>query len=285
MKDVTFKTKLRSYSLLTGSLLATGLSANAQIIYTDVTPDDTINLGNEVAYDLDNDGNVDVKIRLLQFQNTNIIWIENAHAYSTAWVTGSYFSSNRLPYVLNSGDSICAGEHFQELLLDPGILLSINTSQVTLGNWQGGVMNKFLGLRFRENQYFNNTLYGWIRLDVSSDASSVIVKDFASQLDPSLCLTAGEGLPLSDEGFSQVSPVGFLLYPTPASSKLFISGLNENFNRAEVSAHDLSGRKIFSQKISSSQNEIDVSSLPNGVYLLELKNEDETFTKKFEVKK
>ena len=73
------------------------------------------------------------------------------------------------------------------------------------------------------------------------------------------------------------------IYPNPASSKLFLSGLNENFNNGEISVLDFSGRKIFSQKISSHQNEIDVSSLPNGVYLLELKNEDEMITKKFEV--
>src|ERR1043165_1577984 len=70
-KANTLSEKLKSYSLLAGSMFASSVAAG-QIIYTDVNPD--VELGGAVplsftydsayALDLNNDGTVDFRIRL-----------------------------------------------------------------------------------------------------------------------------------------------------------------------------------------------------------------------------
>ena len=69
-KYITLAEKLKSYSLLAGSIVATSFAAQAQIIYTDVNPD--IELGGSVPasypevsthnIDMNNDGEVDFRI-------------------------------------------------------------------------------------------------------------------------------------------------------------------------------------------------------------------------------
>src|SRR5258706_872613 len=119
----------------------------------------------------------------------------------------------------------------------------------------------------------NDFHYGWARLVVDTNAKWMVLKDYAYNSKPNTAILAGEGI-LSGVSQSQDNS-SIEIFPNPASSKLLLSGFNGNFSGAEILVLDLSGRKIFSEKISSSQNEIDVSSLPNGIYLLELKNENE----------
>ena len=123
---------------------------------------------------------------------------------------------------------------------------------------------------------------GWVRLDVSPDASYLVIKDYAFNSQEG-CIQAGELIPLSNgDNFEALT---LKIFPNPALSKLFISGWNKKLNHADVLIYDLSGRKLLSQKISSSENEINVSTLTDGIYFLELKNEEQTIVKKFEVKK
>ena len=53
--------KLSNYSLFSSAFLLIGNTANAQIIYTDVDPDETA-FTDEVQIDMDNDGDVDFKL-------------------------------------------------------------------------------------------------------------------------------------------------------------------------------------------------------------------------------
>src|SRR5688572_17386495 len=60
----TLKEKLKSYSVLAGSLAGFGTVANAQIVYTDVTPDYTaVNNNDSFLLDLNNDLVMDFKIK------------------------------------------------------------------------------------------------------------------------------------------------------------------------------------------------------------------------------
>ena len=293
-KDI-FQRRLRSYSILAGSLLATKFSADAQILYTDIVPDDTLNPYEYIELDLNNDSIVDFyptqAQNPLDYGRGGIIcntWSGSASLNSVAGVATEGSFSIKSPFKLSQDDSISSnlewikppgfvgGIWFQDAYNQVIFYAEIN-SEGYFGYWQNGVVNGYVGLRINVN---GNQYYGWARLDVDSAAYWMIVKDYAINLTPNSPILAGEGM--SPLGINE-SGMDLSIYPNPASSKLFLSCLNENFNNGEISVLDFSGRKIFSQKISSHQNEIDVSSLPNGVYLLELKNEDEMITKKFEV--
>jgi len=74
-----------------------------------------------------------------------------------------------------------------------------------------------------------------------------------------------------------------ILYPNPASDKLLISGISEN---ATISIYDLEGRKqIVLPQMLNPEISIDVSSLSNGIYFLEMKSGSGTVIKKFIVQK
>ena len=75
---------------------------------------------------------------------------------------------------------------------------------------------------------------------------------------------------------------GVRLYPNPANSTLYASGMPEGKNEMQV--YDLYGRLLLKKQNNSSSGVIDVSSLSDGVYNIRIKNETgEYFKKRFVV--
>ena len=59
-KKSTLSQKLLSYSALVSAVLAGSKEADAQILYTDISPDDTTNVPGVYLLDLNNDGVIDL---------------------------------------------------------------------------------------------------------------------------------------------------------------------------------------------------------------------------------
>jgi hypothetical protein len=74
------------------------------------------------------------------------------------------------------------------------------------------------------------------------------------------------------------SLAGLSVSPNPASETLFFS--NPSAPISSVMIRDISGRQIYQQDISSSAAQIDISSLPKGIYLVEVRSSDATKTVK-----
>jgi len=70
-------------------------------------------------------------------------------------------------------------------------------------------------------------------------------------------------------GISEAKRLNFIMYPNPSSSILTIQ-LPDGDNTAEVIFYNTLGKEVYSTKIRS-ENNIDVSRLPSGVYLLKVK--------------
>ncbi|MCA6362036.1 MAG: C10 family peptidase [Bacteroidetes bacterium] len=68
------------------------------------------------------------------------------------------------------------------------------------------------------------------------------------------------------------SPSSFTLYPNPANSEVTIQR-PEN-TRATLFVRDLAGREVYMRTVSGNVIVLDISPLPRGVYLLELRNEE-----------
>jgi hypothetical protein len=306
MKDVSFKKKLAAYSALSGAFIASVFSAEAQILYTDVIPDDTLNtlpdLGGEWrSLDLNNDGVVDFYLvqahALFNYRTGEVIGnnlnsaTNSVAGIATSTSMGSSQNSMKLPFQLspyelidsnlewvkpNKGVDADFMDGYQDALLN-GVFFT----STFYGYWQHGVENGYLGLRINLN---GNQYYGWVRLDVDSAAQWMIVKDYAINLTANSSIFAGQCF-CPPTGFQEVSDIQNGIFPNPASTRIFISGLNGNESDAVVSIFDVSGRKELTQNVSSIENEIDISSLDDGIYFVELKNKYQARVEKVVVKK
>jgi hypothetical protein len=73
------------------------------------------------------------------------------------------------------------------------------------------------------------------------------------------------------------------VYPNPASEILII-GSNNTFNNGLLEIYSVSGKRIFTQEISTSENiALDITSLPVGTYFIKIKTQDKFLTGKFTV--
>lgn len=75
--------------------------------------------------------------------------------------------------------------------------------------------------------------------------------------------------------------IPFVLYPNPASETMHLS-FTHPLDECEVSIHNIIGETLFSQSYDNVNTiDIPVNKLPNGVYLLYVKNQKESLHKKF----
>jgi hypothetical protein len=78
-----------------------------------------------------------------------------------------------------------------------------------------------------------------------------------------------------------VSINSIFIYPNPTQNKLFVGGLNTELEHL-ATIFDVQG-KTSNYKII--KNELDISNLTNGIYILSLENEGTIFHQKFVIQK
>lgn len=70
---------------------------------------------------------------------------------------------------------------------------------------------------------------------------------------------------------SEMSETKLFVYPNPANDVISISSMNSNYL---ATIFDYSGRKIFSVILNGTKNEIDVSLMPQGIYIVRVEDEN-----------
>ncbi len=93
------------------------------------------------------------------------------------------------------------------------------------------------------------------------------------------CASISEEINFSSVGFQDNSLPSFSLYPNPFSDEITVE-LSEVQESTTMTIIDLSGRKIFQTEISGASQNLDLSYLTNGVYVLHLRNSKHTITKR-----
>lgn len=205
--------KIKNYSALAGAFLLGGISAEGAIVYTDVDPDETYTEHADLYnLDLNNDGNVDFIVYVVDIAYSGVFSIPGIATYSGLFqdiflfpapgnsAAASTVSAGAFiyPYALNSGDVIDTGLNFrsdsvQSMATYLGVIDYPAPGSTypfySFGNWQGGVTDKYLGLRFQAD---GNTYYGWARLDCGADHHSFTIKDYAYNSTPDEMIVAGE---------------------------------------------------------------------------------------------
>jgi hypothetical protein len=92
------------------------------------------------------------------------------------------------------------------------------------------------------------------------------VSNFTANVPPPAC-TAGI------EETMNISSL--LVYPNPADEFIFI---NENLNATHLKIYNMLGKLIMEQKISASKNNINVSQLKNGMYIIQIIKNEQTLS-------
>lgn len=190
-KESTLSKKLASYSALASAVLMVSKASDAQIIYNDVNPDDTVHQVGSYVLDLNNDGTPDFQFNLIHLQTSsgatdtlvNLVHVDGLGNNSVvASPTSTYFSSYYYANALNAGDPINGAANFESL----GMLASLSGG--TFGSWVN-VSNRFLGLKLVVNA---NTYYGWARLSVNQACDQLIVSDYAVDTVANEGIVAGD---------------------------------------------------------------------------------------------
>lgn len=187
-----FDHNLKAYSAMAIGVLAIVPKADGQIIYNDITPDTTVYDTNYVNIDIDLNGYSDFSIYkgYVMDDDSNRIaemvgLIRDKYCEVLGSTAGYYF----YPHALNMNNIIDTKS--PDWKINDFGTMNFQANYGGYGNWQG-VQNKFLGIRVEDVD--SNKYYGWTRLDVSADAKSFTLKDYAFNSSPDSGIKAGEGL-------------------------------------------------------------------------------------------
>ena len=297
MHNEILKSKLAAYSAIASSLLLVGKFVDAQIVYTDISPDlkffDFNSYSNPDSFrlDLNNDGMFDFKIYALWYSHTYPTFTTNSIDVSAFAYNDNKFAVATATYIdtLDLNDTISVSMNWVE----PGLLgylhafWDIESSagsnydfwSQNKGLWQD-VSDKFIGLRLIAN---GNTFYGWIRLDVELEPSyhKILIKDYAYNTTPNEQILAGDtgGYPLG----SSVSSEGeiFEIYPNPANGTITVRfPISKS---AEIVVFNFIGEEVMKQAVAAGALSVavDVSVLAPGTYFIKARNDEGIYTSRF----
>ncbi len=295
MKNQLLK-KLSAF-IITAMLFS--VSAVAQIVYTDIIPDKTLNSGS-YNIDLNNDGlndftftawwtflgcggNCYIRLDTTRIKPTGLSWVSDY--------------TNGQAAKLNSGDSINASSplwtNFQPQLLynnrgDCSLPLGYCTPAQafvlphylpSFGIWHS-VVDKYLALKI---QVTGNIYYGWARLDAGGDGLDIKIKDYAYNSIPNQPILAGQttATGIIENSFA----TSIRLFPNPATNHLTIS-MGSNNKKVEVAIAYITGKIIYPTTSTNSENiEVNTEDFATGVYLVRIQSADFIATKKLFIEK
>jgi len=271
------------------------VSANAQIVYTDVNPDTTVICSSSPCtqsynLDLNNDGMGDFIL------NT---YFDSLHCAASVFsplaikqrvyitpqsANGTVSPMMNTPLMMNSNDTIGSNLTFSA---NPAALrfFSFDACPDSGGSWTS-TSDHYLGLQITVG---NSTYYGWARLSVFVTGIPpvyFILKDYAYNSIPNQPILAGQGQPnfgTTENSFAST----IYLFPNPATSHVTID-LGSNNQKVEVTITDVTGKIVYSIPIAigtSETQKIDVNThgFKAGIYVVQIQAADFSATKKLVV--
>ncbi|MFO7723535.1 MAG: T9SS type A sorting domain-containing protein [Bacteroidales bacterium] len=265
--------KLAAYSALAAGVVAIGSSANAQIIYTDVNPDETWTADHQLDLDLNSDGINDFSFLIGAGPTRYALRIAPAVGNEMLGsVSGNFF----YPFAMNLNDPINDGVPTWNGTLNGGYMTMawVYTAGGSYGNWLNAT-DKYIGLRFFVGA---NLHYGWARFDVAATNASITVtfKDYAFNSVAEQGLLAGQTTIGLDEA-------------TALKTKAFTSGdmLKVTFDQAangQVNLINMLGQTVKTTEITGLNMDIPLNGLEAGIYMLTVTTEKGNHSQKIYVK-
>jgi len=275
MKKTTsqkFSKRLAQYGAL--SVAITGVAeANGQIIYTDVEPSGGFNTIYEL--DLNNDGIKDFRIfggGVGTFSSYAFVGIYNGPLGSSyAALNNNSFLGDApsyvYPFALNFNDPIGSTQAtWFDAVANFGTMNFVSCFGGSGGSHWCGAEDKYLGLKFTvlngPGPGDDQTFYGWARLDVSLDAFTWVLKDYAYNSTPDAPITAGQTtLGIDDKELSKIKVVAL-------NKSIGLYNLPET---ARYNIYSMTGQEVLKGTTNNERDYvIEAPTLASGVYVIEL---------------
>lgn len=284
----TIQKKLKSYSALAGTIAAAVGSADAQVIYTDVSPDSTINTNETYNLDLNNDDVVDFQLMQQSgsYYGGAIIYdgvgafamgpnnaIDTTGASATALDAGALIDST-----MNWVDSTAAASITPVPTANGlGIIVS-GIYSFTGGNFLGQT-GKFLPLRFDvASGPGAGRYYGWVRLDVAADAKSFKVIDYAYTNIPNTYSITGALVGISEAALQNKVTI----FSSDKNVTVHLDPLAAAEGTIEIT--NVAGQKISETVITNREMVIPMQEAKTGIYLVIVKQTSGSYTKRVYIK-
>jgi hypothetical protein len=279
-KNSTLDSRLAKYSAVAGAVVTTG-AVNAQVMYTDVTPDATANVSTPYALDFNGDATTDLTFVVSNVSGTfsyagypgsyngNIAAIipVGTNEIVGGLTTLSLFSSSVVdPVAMNAGDPIIntattfnAGSG----IFGYNVVIQLPAFSVTTtyqgGNWLG-VNDKFVGAKFMAGA---NTHYGWVRISVAADATTITVKEYAYNAAPNGAITAGQTTS-GGTGLDEVSLENKVTFKNQFNQVSV--NVTPDLIGGQIMITDMTGRKVADANINDVNTIIGFEGMATGVY-------------------
>jgi hypothetical protein len=285
--------KLAKYSAVAGAVIATG-AVNAQVQYTDVNPDVVIDK-NTAPYQLDfnADATVDLTFAVTSAQGSGTYmygYVPISYTYQISYagvsagagaqvmglVSGS--SSTFAAGALNSGDLISNAGLFGSggVLAVEGLITAAAlgfTYPIEQGEFLGAT-DKFLGANFTVGP---NTHYGWVRLTVAADASTITIKDYAYNTQASTGINAGQMVNLQNIPLDNKVSIKTQLDQA-------IVNVTPDLFGGEIAVIDMAGKEVKVVTINDVNTTVTYEGIEAGIYMLTARFEGGLISKKVYVR-
>ena len=227
-------------------VLVVAAPADAQIIYRDINPDKVINFSD---YDINVSTSPD-SCHLYPSRNVKVSLLAGG-----GWV---YWQSDAQVLVDQFGraQALKIGETVNGTWSTNGQAI-LNDGA---GNWIS-VTNKYLGVRVRlAGQWFT----GWVRMDIGSDGTYGVVKDYAFNAQPNGAISAGQVL---TTGVDKLENTLDDVAVYTVNNRLVVKGLN---SYTDLSVNGLDGKTVYRQALSTDAT-IALPDISSGIYVVDLK--------------
>ena len=263
-------------------------SANAQIVYTDVNPDSTMNcIGNGLSctknynLDLNNDAITDFVLTAFHVNPPQL----GSPTYSN--VTASPLNGNAVKDTLVNTIDVSIPLKFNDVI-DSNLLLqqswqTLGSHSLKEGLYGGGLASDtvwglwdnlsdyYLGLRFVQS---GQTHYGWVRLrvDVPSTYASIIIRDYAYNSIANQPILAGQTVATGITENSFASSIN--IFPNPATNHVTIDLPKAN-EKVDITIADITGKIIYTTAESKMQKiEVNTEDFAKGIYFVQILREE-----------
>jgi hypothetical protein len=292
---MTNKFSLLHYSTAALALLGAN-AASSQVVYTDIDPDVVLDEPNEqFGIDLDSDGLNDFNFFNESFTttvfygdlaNVKALFVgafdtmQNGIAGHTAFLSGAGGYTYYRPYVFESGSNIDQNQDFYndnyQTLAMTIYKSGYFPSTIHRGDWSpyfwGEQLFKFIGFRFTNEE--NIQRYGWVRCSVIDSGRTLIIHDYAYELQPDYPIIAGDTISYVNVG--EQNSLDATVYSF--GNKVLINLSTNIYVHLTISG--IAGKIILEKKLNTQFETVDMSGFPAGMYIVHLIQNNRQLTKK-----
>ncbi len=296
-KTTTLSKKVKNYTLLASSILASSMAAKGQIMYTDLDPDQEIGGVIPDVYpttvydsiDLNNDGLFDFKMTLsISGTNPNpnypgFSFFEVMDGFFNAANAIHTYSLEYAPIIFKDqcGDSIPLQQQIYGLNY---AVFSFQNSTFKANNWNDE-HDQYIGVRCTVD---GESHYGWIRVDVNTKDTlpNIVVKSYAYEATANkkieVCDTGGFGVGVHEILNAENNAT---VFPNPSKGNCRIT-LDEQWQgNVQMIVSDASGKEVFMTNFETNGQKREMpfnfSYFSTGLYFIHLKSETHSATVKW----